>query len=119
MSILIINSTVFLTPCRHYNHLVPKSKSGDNALAGQPGWSSIIPIYNLIVWLRIVGRPLWWIILFFVPFVNIVISIIITYQLAKVFGKGVGFTIGLILLPFIFYPILAFGQATYSPLPRL
>jgi hypothetical protein len=84
------------------------------AKAGKPGWASIIPIYNIIVMLQIVGKPLWWIILLFIPFVNLVIAIIVAIELAKVFGKGGGFAAGLILLPFIFYPILAFGEARYT-----
>lgn len=81
--------------------------------AGQPGWAAIIPIYNMVVLLQIVKKPIWWIILMFIPIVNIVMSVIVYYELAKAFGKGVGFTIGLIVLPFIFYPILAFGKSTY------
>ncbi len=82
--------------------------------AGKPGWAAIVPIYNIIVELEIIGQPLWMIALFFVPFVNYVVMVIIKYHLACAFGKGVGFTIGLIFLPFIFYPILAFGKATYQ-----
>ncbi len=82
--------------------------------AGKPGWASIIPIYNVIVLLQIIEKPVWWFILFFIPFVNIVIAIIVYLKLAEVFGKGAGFGIGLILLPFIFFPILAFGDAQYQ-----
>src|SRR5947207_11462801 len=82
--------------------------------AGQPGWASIIPIYNLYIWCKIVGRPGWWIILMLIPFVNIIISIILLIDLAKSFGKGVGFGIGLILLAVIFFPILGFGSAQYQ-----
>ena len=81
--------------------------------AGQPGWASIIPIYNTVVMLQAVKKPIWWFILMFVPFVNIIIGLIVTHNLSKVFGKGVGFTLGLIFLPFIFYPILGFGSARY------
>ena len=87
--------------------------------AGKPGWASIIPIYNLIVMLEIVGKPLWWFFLLLIPFVNLVILIIIAIELAKVFGKGGGFAAGLILLPIVFYPILAFGDAQYTPPPAL
>ncbi|OGI41483.1 MAG: signal peptidase I [Candidatus Muproteobacteria bacterium RBG_16_62_13] len=82
--------------------------------AGQPGWASIIPIYNIIVMLQIVGRPWWWILLMLIPIVGIVISIIVSIDMAKSFGKGTGFGIGLALLGFIFYPILGFGSATYQ-----
>ena len=81
--------------------------------AGQPGWASIVPIYNIVVLLKIVGKPLWWIILLLIPIVNIVVAIIVTHQLSKSFGKGVGFTIGLIFLGIIFYPVLAFSDAEY------
>jgi hypothetical protein len=82
--------------------------------AGQPGWAAIIPIYNVIVLLQVAGRPIWWIILYLIPFVNIVIAIIVNIDIAKRFGKGVGFAIGLVFLPFIFYPILGFGDAQYQ-----
>ena len=82
--------------------------------AGQPGWACIIPIYNLYVWCMIVGRPWWWILLMLIPFVNLIIAIILLIDLAKSFGKGVGFGIGLILLSLIFFPILGFGSAQYQ-----
>ena len=81
--------------------------------AGQPGWAAIVPIYNMYILLQIIGKPIWWLILFFIPFVNVVIGIIVCIELAKRFGKGVGFGIGLALLGFIFFPILGFGDAQY------
>ena len=75
--------------------------------AGQPGWAGIIPFYNWWVMLKIVGRPGWWFILFLIPFVNIVILIIVYNDLSKSFGKGVGFTIGMIFLGFIFFTLEA------------
>ena len=82
--------------------------------AGKPGWACIIPIYNVIVLLEIVGRPIWWIILFLIPFVGLIFAIIVTIDLAKSFGKGVGYGLGLLFLGIIFYPMLAFGSATYQ-----
>ncbi len=82
--------------------------------AGKPGWASLIPIYNFVVILQIVGRPIWWLILMFIPFVNFVVAIIVAIDMAKSFGKGTGFGIGLALLAPIFYPILGFGDARYS-----
>ncbi len=82
--------------------------------AGLPGWASIVPIYNLIVLLKLIGRPSWWIILLLVPLVSIVVSLIIPFDLAKSFGKGIGFGFGLLFLPFVFYPILAFGECEYQ-----
>ncbi|PYJ18960.1 MAG: signal peptidase I [Verrucomicrobia bacterium] len=80
--------------------------------AGQPGWAAIIPIYNWIVWCKIVGRPAWWVLLLLICFP--IFFIILSIDLAKSFGKGVGFAIGLILLSVIFFPILGFGSATYQ-----
>ena len=82
--------------------------------AGKPGWAAIIPIYNAIVLLQIAGKPLWWIILFFIPLVNIVMAVLVGIAVAKSFGKGEGFGIGLGLLGFIFYPILGFSDAQYQ-----
>jgi hypothetical protein len=83
------------------------------AKAGQPGWAAIVPIYNIIVLLRIIGRPLWWIVLLFIPVANFIVLIISMIDLAKSFGKGTGFAIGLILLGPIFLPLLGFGDARY------
>lgn len=79
--------------------------------AGKPGWAAIIPIYNIWVLLEIIKKPWWWLLLLLIPIVNIVILIIMIHNLSLKFGKGVGFTIGMILLPFIFIPILGFGDA--------
>jgi len=81
--------------------------------AGQPGWASIIAIYNLYVWCKLVGRPGWWIILMLIPFVNIIVGIVLCIDMAKSFGKGAGFGIGLAFLGIIFLPILGFGSAQY------
>ena len=81
--------------------------------AGQPGWAAIIPIVNLYFLCKVAGRPGWWVILLLIPFVNLIIFIILSIDVAKAFGKGAGFGIGLLLLPFIFYPVLAFGSAQY------
>jgi len=82
--------------------------------AGRPGWAAIIPIYNMYVWCKIVGRPGWWVILMLIPLVNIIIGIIVCIDMAKSFGKGVGFGIGIALLGIIFLPILGFGSAQYQ-----
>ena len=82
--------------------------------AGKPGWAAIVPIYNLIVLLEIINKPLWWIILLLIPFVNFIFLIIITHNLSTVFGQGIGTTLLLIFLPFIGYPMLGFGSAQYQ-----
>ncbi len=88
------------------------------AKAGKPGWAAIVPIYNIVVILEIIGRPIWWIVLFFIPIVSLVVAILIAIDVAKAFGKGAGFGIGLAFLPFIFYPMLAFGDASYQGPPN-
>jgi hypothetical protein len=81
--------------------------------AGKPGWAAIIPVYTWIVMLEIVGKPIWWIFLFFIPCVNIVFMIWTINLLSKSYGQSEGFTVGLVLLGFIFYPILGFGNYQY------
>lgn len=81
--------------------------------AGKPGWAAIIPIYNTIVLLEIIGKPWWWLLLFLIPGVNFIFAIWMMNLLSISFGKGVGFTLGLIFLSFIFYPILAFSNTEY------
>ncbi len=89
--------------------------------AGKPGWAAIIPIYNLIVLFEITGKPIWWIILFLIPVVNfiapLIVMILVYITLAERFGRGGGTVVGLILLPFIFVPMLGFGSATYQAGP--
>jgi hypothetical protein len=83
------------------------------AKAGQPGWACIIPIYNLVVLLQIIRKPMWWILMFLIPFVNFIFFILLYVELAKAFGKDAGFAVGLIFLGIIFVPILGFGSAQY------
>ena len=86
--------------------------------AGRKGWEGIIPIYNLWVMAEIVGKPGWWGLLALIPYVGIIISIYLYYLLAKSFGKGAGYTIGMIFLGIIFFPMLAFGDAKYQGPPK-
>ena len=81
--------------------------------AGQPGWKAIIPIYNLYILLKIVGKPGWWLLLIFIPLINLVFIIWTYNMLSKSFGKDEAFTVGLVLLGFIFFPVLGFGSAKY------
>ena len=85
--------------------------------AGKPGWASIIPIYNVVVLLQIAGKPIWWIVLLFIPIVNFVIAVMVMISLAKAFGKGTGFALGLLFLSPIFIPILGFSDAQYTGAP--
>jgi hypothetical protein len=86
--------------------------------AGKPGWASIIPVYNAIVLLQIVGYSGWTLLLFFVPIVNIIFSIMVYHRLSQSFGHGVGFTLGLLFLNPIFFMLLAFGKSTYTPIKK-
>ncbi len=87
------------------------------AKAGQPGWASLIPIYNAYIMFKMAGKPGWWLLLLLLPLVNFVILIIVFIALAEKFGKGAGFGVGLALLGVIFFPILAFGDAKYQGAP--
>jgi uncharacterized protein DUF5684 len=84
-----------------------------NVKAGKPGWACLVPFYNMIVYLQIAGKPTWWILLYFVPLVNIVVSVMSVLAFAGKFGKGTGFALGIVFLPFVFLPILAFGDDPY------
>ena len=81
--------------------------------AGQPGWAAIIPFFNFYILLKIVGKPGWWLIWVFVPVANLVVAIWTTNLLSKSFGKDEVFTIMLLILPWVFYPLLGFGDAEY------
>ena len=83
--------------------------------AGHPGWAALIPIYNMFLLIRIAGKPDVWIVFMFIPVANLIIGILIAIEVAKRFGKGTGFGVGMILLPVVFYPILGFGDAVYQP----
>ena len=56
--------------------------------AGQPGWASLVPIYNIIIMLKIAGRPAWWFLLLAVPIVNIIVWFMICMDLAVAFDRG-------------------------------
>jgi hypothetical protein len=82
--------------------------------AGKPGWAAIVPIYNLVVLCEIAGKPLWWVACILCAPVWLVMSLFIWIEIAKKFGKGTGFAVGLWLLTPIFAPILGFGSATFN-----
>jgi hypothetical protein len=82
--------------------------------AGLPGWGCLVPFYNVYLMLVLGGRPGWWMILFFIPLVNLIVGVVLAIDISKRFGKELGVALGLIFLPFIFYPILGFGDAVYQ-----
>ena len=97
--------------------------------AGEPGWAAFVPVYSTIVLVKIIKKPSWWIITIsvcywvsvfwtasissLIGFVSTVFTIWATNLLVHKFGKGVGYTIGMIFLPFIFAPMLGFGDDQY------
>jgi hypothetical protein len=83
------------------------------AKAGQPGWAAIIPIYNIYIMTKVAGKPGYWTLLCLIPFVNIVFYIWLMNMISKSFGHDEGFTVGLVLLGIIFWPILGFGRSRY------
>ena len=83
--------------------------------AGKPGWGAIIPFYNLYLYIMVGGRPGWWLILYFIPFVNIIMDLIVSIDVSRNFGHGTGYGIGLWLLKPIFMLILGFGSDQYRP----
>lgn len=81
--------------------------------AGQPGWASLIPIYNIFVLLQIIGKPWWWFFMFFIPSVNVVFVIWATNLFCKSFGKDFLWTIGMFFISFILLAVIAFGDSKY------
>lgn len=79
--------------------------------AGQPGWAAIVPIYNCYILTKIIGKPGWWVVLMLIPYLNIIFLIWSYNLLSKSFGKDTGFTVGLVLLGIVFFPILAFDKS--------
>src|SRR5438874_10010581 len=81
---------------------------------GRQGWEGIVPIYNIYILLQIIGKPVWWLVLFLIPFVNFVVAILVCIEVAKGFGKGTGFGVCLALFGFVCWPILGFGDARWQ-----
>lgn len=84
------------------------------AKTGAPGWGAIVPIYNVYLMTKMADKPGWWVVLAFIPLVNIIVLIIISIEIAKGFNKGAGFGVGMAFLSFIFWPILGFGSAQWA-----
>ena len=82
--------------------------------AGRPGWASLVLIYNTLNMIWLAGKPWWWILLMFIPLVNIVVTFMLYGAVSKAFGRGTGTALLLFFLPIIGFPILAFGDAKYQ-----
>jgi Family of unknown function (DUF5684) len=83
------------------------------AKAGLPGWGAIVPFYNIYLMCKTAGKSGWWVLLYLIPCVNLIIALIVSIDVARNFGKGTGFGLGLALVPYIFFPILGFSDARY------
>ncbi len=76
-------------------------------LAGQEGWKAFIPVYNFIVWLKIIQKPWWWIFLIITPGINFLMVAIMYLLTAKAFNKrtnqdkAVAFLFGYVYLPYL------------------
>lgn len=81
--------------------------------AGESGWKSIIPFLNLYTLVKIADGNGVKFLLFLIPIVNVIYGIMLNVRLAKAFGKGTGFAVGLIFLNTLFVLILGFGDAQY------
>ena len=79
--------------------------------AGQSGWKALIPFLNLFVFTKIVSKPVWWIVLYLFFPIGFILS---SLQISKLFDKKIFFSVGLIMLPIVFYPMLAFGKSTIN-----
>lgn len=82
--------------------------------AGEPGWAAIVPIYNVYKMIKVSGNEWWWLILFVIPLINFIAAIKISIDVAKAFGQGLGFGLGLVFLSFVFWPLLGFGDYQYQ-----
>ncbi len=82
--------------------------------AGQAGWKSLIPFYNMYILMEISGKPGWWMFLLIIPLVGVVVLLFAMLALARKFGRSELFGVGLLLLPMIFFPLLAFGGSEYE-----
>jgi hypothetical protein len=83
--------------------------------AGEPGWSVLIPIYGQIVMARIGGKSAWWVLALFLPGIGIIAAVVLAVGVAERFEKTALFGLGLAFLPFLFYPMLAYGDAEAQP----
>lgn len=81
--------------------------------AGEAGWKSLIPVYNVIIWLKIVGRPFWYVLGLLFPATAVFVWAVLAFGTARSFGRGILFALGTTFLPFIFLPILGFGESEY------
>lgn len=85
--------------------------------AGKPGWAAVVPFYDQYTLYEITWGNGWRFLMLLIPIYNIILMILTYIRLAKAFGKDEGYAVGLIFLPHVFVPMLAFGSAAYHGVP--
>ncbi|MBO0592430.1 signal peptidase I [Cellulophaga sp. E16_2] len=71
--------------------------------AGRKGWEAAIPVYNAIVLMKIINRPKWWVVLLFIPIINLLMFPVIWVETIRSFGKNSLLDTWLVLLTLGFY----------------
>jgi len=78
--------------------------------AGEAGWKAIVPFFNVFVYTKIAGKPIWWIAIYLIVPIGYILS---AFDVSKLFGKKIIFVVGLIFLPMVFFPLIAFGKSQF------
>lgn len=79
--------------------------------AGKPGWAALVPVYGTMVWIDIVRKPKWWIILYFIPVINVIMFLGLLVEIIKNYGKfQYKDRILVVLFPFVYLPYMAFQK---------
>lgn len=80
--------------------------------SGRKGWEAIVPIYNYFIWLKIVKKPVWWIIFTVIPFLNILVTLMLVLEMVKCFGKKRALIqLFAVIFPYIYLPIIGFKKS--------
>lgn len=84
--------------------------------AGYKGYQSLIPVYNFYIWLKIIKKPLWWLLLVFVPFIAYFMLFLFVVETAKCYKKNdLGHLALAAIVSFIYLPYLGFSKKeTYT-----
>lgn len=80
---------------------------------GEAGWKSLVPLYNVMLWLQMIGRPGWYVLALVTPPTAVAVWAVLAFGTARSFGRGILFALGVTFLPFVFIPVLGFGQSVY------
>lgn len=80
--------------------------------ANQPFWAAFVPVYNIIVWVKIIKKPVWrWTLFSLIPFINVFMVMLMIVETLKAFGKpGIGAQVLGILFPFVYLPWMGFSK---------